>query len=775
MRRVSFNSFFVRITTSEEAGFVSIFSVITFVSVLFLMFVATQYAHNTVKSLKYARITISMIQNQKSAPTSKTAYAVGASVARINGIQEVGMVSGRQDLYEDDAIPVSLNMQFDETVRPSKATVQIEANQDFLSNFFGRLLPQQHFVSLSAVNPSVTVYNEFDISFSMTGPFSQRGMIDGLLTKFGIPLDPNRYQPDNSPLLDPFSPMFTGGPAATPSADQIRLAYRYMSRLPNYFSGLRAYPRDLIDYQYDRASFRGAETLGPSQSQVLLCDSRGLNNSRPPANKLNEPGFRTNITLPGGEVIRVGPQDQCVLPWNLNPLVLRASELAACSVGYNDGFGEIPGLSCTTQLGALRDGYSDFWLSYKDILENYLLQVDRVANQVVGVFAAGTIAGNAVVGGDTYRGNTILWNGTSSDNQNFGIYDKPIDLRELSFQSFGNFIPRNLNYQIGILRRLKMLLLYPYDSSDTSLNAEYSFLAPAQEDRKAIMSAITSLEPKVVRNAEPFSLGGYNSYELNDATSPYTRNPGNFFTWRPNESPLLRAVDQKGYLPYPRTAILPTDSANKSWNYTMPYYKEIDSQGIPTGEIFSPASEVRSNYAIPFFKALVPSRGGTDIYSAIKDVADLRGAEVLQVSPQQKSKGILVLVTDGFPDRRCNPALLASINPSAQCANVDFGTDIAAIKNQLSRFEASGNTVVILLHILHAGVYNDTSVLDIDQKIDQFAALFKSNSGPDINPNPRGRHYIRLDGLTPAEIEPKMQQALQLIYQHIDAFPEYQD
>jgi hypothetical protein len=775
MYRDIINSDYKKVRSGSEFGFVSIFSILTLLSVLFLMFFATQYSHNVVQNLRYARITTSIIQNQKSAPNEKAAYAIGASIARINKISGTEMRPGQQDLIQSDGSKLLLTMLFDTTVRPNKSTVKLQATQNFMSGIMGRLLPQEHFVELSGSNEPVTVYNEFDVSFSMVGPFSTRGMIDGLLQKFGIPLDPNRHEPDDSPLLDPFSPMFTGGPAVSPSAEQIKLGYKYMSRLPYYFSGLRAKPRDAADYQHPRDSFVGAEQLGPTEPRVLVCDSRGLNNLRQPANKVNEPGFRTTITLPDGESLKVGPQDQCVLPWNVSDWLFEKNEGNACVMANVPGYGEIVGASCTTQLGALRDGYSDFWLSYKSILESYTLQVDKVARQVLGVFAAGTQAGAARVGSDHYRGNTILWNGILPENQNFGIYEKPIDLRTISFQSFGNFLPTNLNYRIGILRRLKMLLLYPYDSADPMIRDEYAFFAPEYEDRITIMSGISSLEALAVPELAPYRLGGYNSYELIDAVSPYSRGAGTFFTWRPSEWQHFRAAESKGYLPYPRPNALPSDTAHISWNYGMPQYRDVDSQGIPTGGDFHPASETQQNYALPYFKALEPSRGGTDIFSAVKDVADLREAEVLQHPGRNPPKGIMVLVSDGFPQRECSPSGLAAINPAAQCANVPFDADIAAIKEQLLRFESTGNTVVIVLHVLHAGVYNDASVPNINQKINEFAALFQPTSSLDVNPNPNGRHYIKLDGLTASEIEPKMQQALQMIYQHIDSFPIYGD
>lgn len=767
-----------RSSDSNENGFISAFSAITIVVVILLCFIAIQFSINTIKSLRYSRIVAAISQNQKSSPNSAKAYLIGAAIARLQGLVGAEPTSGIQELTMSDGAQIFLKMKHDESTLPAGSRVSIQSTDISLANAFGFLLPQDHFVELAAKNASSTVYNEFDISESMVGPMDGH-MNDIILTQFGIPLDPYRHLPKENPARDPFSPMETGpedGVNQNLNLDQLLNGHYLRSRLPFYYVGVRAKPRDENHYKNPRSQYRGAEDLSPASSAsdlyLTFCDSRGINNFRYPEQKINEPGFRTTITAPDGSTIVIGPQDQCTLPWESSASFMTNVELQVCGVlqRTDPNLPEIPGYACSTQAGALRNFYSNFWLSYKSVLEKYLLEIDKISPQVLGVFAGATPAGPANYQGNRFRSNFILWNGSETKS---GIYGEPIALNNLYFEPFtlsanGPPAKSNISSPIGIERRVKMALLYPYEATPT-MGREYEFIKPRPEDRASILRGARFLDPlsaPAKYQLLPFRFGGYNSYALSSA-GPFTR--AGKFNWPYEDSAheLSRNVS-RGFIPAARGAEPPVPAgAHPSWSddYSVPFYHDIDPDtGALTAGVYDTASEARRNFALPYFKSLIPSKGGTDILAAIKDVADLRERE-LQIENGEKKRAVLVLATDGAPESVCDATVLAGTTPGATCAGRTFDQDMAAIKSELARFESGGNTFVILLHMQHGGANTN------QDHVRDFIALFQNT--PE-NINPEGRFYFPLGNLTQSNIAEQLQTALQIIYQKIDSFAVFE-
>jgi hypothetical protein len=276
--------------------------------------------------------------------------------------------AGIQEISTSDGNIVMFSMNHDESDLPPVSRVSIQSTDVSLANAFGFLLPQDHFVELAAKNPSSTIYNSFDISDSMMGP-EDASMNDIILTRFGIPLDPHRND-NNNPDRDPFSPIESGPQGASEpnlNTEQLKQGHYLRSRLPYYFVGVRAKPRADSHYANPRSSYRGAEDLSPfsqpSDLYLTFCDSRGINQYRYPEQKINEPGFRTTVTAADGEVLVLGPQDQCALPWEASSYFMTATELNVCRTvaGSPSPISEISDYRCSTQAGALRNFYSNFW------------------------------------------------------------------------------------------------------------------------------------------------------------------------------------------------------------------------------------------------------------------------------------------------------------------------------------------------------------------------------------------------------------------------------
>jgi hypothetical protein len=311
-----------------------------------------------------------------------------------------------------------------------------------------------------------------------------------------------------------------------------------------------------------------------------------------------------------------------------------------------------------------------------------------------------------------------------------------------------------------------MMLLYPYDANEIFSN-EYQLIEPTPEDRVAILEGSRFLDPLPAPsryNLVAFKFGGYNTYSL-DNSNPLTRATRFSWPYVDTAHELTRSAE-RGFIPSPRMAELPVSNADPSWDYSIPYYNDINANtGALTGSTFNPSLERGKNYALPFFKNLVPAKGGTDILAAIRDAADTRVDELRNPGNRNK-KAILVLATDGAPDSRCNSSILSSSRPGATCAGRTFLEDMAGIRSELSRFENGGNTLVILLHMQHGRVDDN---LD---HVREFTALFKNT--PE-NTNPNGRFYFPLGNLTQSNIAEQLQAALQIIYQKIDSFAVFEE
>lgn len=780
-----------------ERGVALPFLVIVIFVIIVICFMAVQYVLNVEKQVRENKTVVAMIQLMQSATDAQAAFEAGAMIARLQGLGAVLPQDAPQN------VPATgVDLDFDQSIRPPVATVSLSSQYDLLGSFGGVLEPQLHSVRLSGTSDLAVVLSSFDTSYSMHGP--DRGdALDKLLDAFGIPKDPERNNPDPA-ARSLCSPIGT---------DNMWECRRYAALLPGYSLGASAIPITAHHLALSTNFYQGGDpatpwlyppdglppSSGPTSVLKLICRGAEVD--------VSEPGYRVALpgsdpTAPPGTPQRWGsapncfrsatggaPQFcsditdrlQCVTPWRY---VVDDDPMRGFFTTYEDGvcaarYGgappspEIFSSGCGTHVGYLMHSFSDFWRSYKTVVQWFAIEVDRFAVQMFGVISAATSGGNFRVGSEVANGHFILWDGTGGyDPAHRGLglmtadylnHPDPQNARDETYvlRRVGDqMVIKNIGYNIAPVRRLLMR-----QAHDTS----YHYFTPNSAAYQAIRAPANGLSPVPHWGVPPNQYGQYNSYGMssyNFSTHP-TRGVSSLFSWLPwGDTWATPESLADTFFPVPREANIYegfplTPPMLEEWPYDLPPLLAFNSStGDQTAGMF--VNDIQQNHPFEIFSQLSPSTGGTDLGGAMEDIlaACLRHIDPEEGDPSQSCAA--VIATDGEPETSgCQPAQVHQWHPAGVCVTESYSAHADRFFTAMDQYLAAGTgkNVIFVLHMLPQNFTGSSNMADFVTRVQ--ARI------------PDGAMYINLSYATPGTFPQRLGFALGAILQVLETFTRF--
>ncbi len=782
---------------SSEHGVVLPFLVTVLFVLVVICFMSVQYVLNVEKQVRENKTVVAMIQLMQSATDAQAAFESGAMIARLQGLGDVLPQDAPQQ------VPTTqVDLDFDQSIRPPVAKVSLASKYDLLGSFGQVLNPQLHSIELSGTSDLAVVLSSFDTSYSMHGP--DRGdALDKLLDAFGIPKDPQRNNP-NPAARSLCSPIDT---------NDMWECRRYASRLPGYSLGGSAIPKNdevlALGVNFYQSGNHATPWLYPPDG-LPPAGSGGISKliCRGAETDVNEPGYRVALpgidptALPGtpqrwGEApncFRNTPSGtpqycsditdrlQCVTPWRWvvsdDPMqgFFTNYEYNVCAARWGGASPspEIFSSGCGTQVGYLMHAYSDFWRSYKTVVQWFAIEVDRFAVQMFGVISAATSGGNFRVGSENANGHFVLWDGTGGyDPAHRGLglmtadylnHPDPQNARNETYvirRIGGTAVSKNIAYNPAPVRRLLMR-----QAHDTS----YHWFRPDPAAYQAIRAPANGLSPVPHWGVPPNEYGQYNSYGLSAYGNYFhpTRALNSIFSWLPwGDTWATPESLADTFFPVPHEANFHegfplAPPMLEEWPYDLPPLVAFNSAtGVQTSGSF--VNAVQQNHPFEIFSQLSPATGGTDLGGAMEDILAACQRHInpaLGGDPSQSCAA--VIATDGEPETSgCVPTTVHQWHPSGVCVTESYSTHADRFFTAMDQYLAAGTgkNVIFILHMLPENFTGSSHMADFVTRVQAR--------------QPDGAMYINLNYATPNSFPQRLGFALGAILQVLETFTRF--